>query len=173
MSPTGVSSPGRRGRPDRLAAGSEHSYWFSPNHEAPLGASSCRLGDASTTGAIVQDCHAVFQPSYARLIRFRAVWAMSSAALPAAPAPLHGALGLSGGAVAAPKLARALSGPHDPYSDDGSVRVGAVPCDGTRSEVVARRSGGIGALAGSRSLPTGGPRKAARMISISYVRAGG
>lgn len=28
-----------------------------------------------TTGAIVQDCHALFQPGYARLIPFRAEWA--------------------------------------------------------------------------------------------------
>lgn len=53
-----------------------------------------------------------------------------------------------------------------------SVREGSVPCDGTRSEVVARRAGGIGVLAASRTLSTGGLRKAAEMISFSPVRVG-
>ena len=53
-----------------------------------------------------------------------------------------------------------------------SVRWGSVPCDGTRSEVVARRAGGIGVLAASRTLSTGDQRKAAEMISFSSVRVG-
>ncbi len=53
-----------------------------------------------------------------------------------------------------------------------AVLRGCVPCGGTRSEVVARRAGGIGALAGSWPLSTGGPREAAGMISFSFVRVG-
>lgn len=39
----------------------------------------------------MQDCHAVFQPSYTRLIRFRNFWALSSVALGADASPLSSA----------------------------------------------------------------------------------
>nr|BFD88465.1 hypothetical protein StreXyl84_78660 [Streptomyces sp. Xyl84] len=47
-----------------------------------------------------------------------------------------------------------------------------VPWGGTRSKVSSRRAGGIGGLATSRTLSTGGLRKAAEMISLSSVRVG-
>ena len=53
-----------------------------------------------------------------------------------------------------------------------AVLGGGVPPHGTRSEVVVRRAGGIGALAGSGPLSTGGPHEAAGMISFSCVRVG-
>ncbi len=49
-------------------------------------------------------------------------------------------------------------------SVDGGVREASVPCGGTRSEVPTRRAGGIGGLATSRALSTGGLRKAAGVI---------
>ncbi len=53
-----------------------------------------------------------------------------------------------------------------------AVLPGSVPWGGTRSEVLAHRAGGVGGLTTSRTLSTGSPRKAAGMISISFVRAG-
>lgn len=57
------------------------------------------------------------------------------------------------------------------HNVDGGASRGGFPSGGTVSKIVARPAGGIGALAGSRPLSTGGPRKAAGMISVSYVRA--
>lgn len=53
-----------------------------------------------------------------------------------------------------------------------AVLWGCVPWGGTGSEVSARQAGGTGVLAAPRTLSTGGLRKAARMISFSFVRAG-
>jgi len=74
-------------------------------------------------------------------------------------------------AVSATLLVHPLSEPVD-SSGDGGAREGDVPCDGTRSEVVARRAGGNRVLAASRTLSTGDLRKAAEMISFSCVRVG-
>ncbi|MFE9637252.1 hypothetical protein [Streptomyces sp. NPDC006463] len=57
-------------------------------------------------------------------------------------------------------------------SVNGGVLKGVVPWGGTRTEVSARRAGGNRALSTSRTLSTGVLRKAAEMISISYLQAG-
>lgn len=48
----------------------------------------------------------------------------------------------------------------------------SVPQGGTRSQISARQAGANRALATSRTLSTGCLRKAAKMISISYLRVG-
>lgn len=53
-----------------------------------------------------------------------------------------------------------------------AVSRASVPWGGIHPEVPVRRAGGIGGLAGSWPLSTGGPRKAAGMISFSILRAG-
>ena len=73
-------------------------------------------------------------------------------------------------AVSATSLVHPLSEVFDKSVD--SVRWGSVPCDGTRSEVVARRAGGSRGFTAARTLSTDGLRKAAEMISFSCVRVG-
>lgn len=53
-----------------------------------------------------------------------------------------------------------------------AVLGGSIPWGGTRSEVPARPAGGNGALAAQPTLSTGCLRKAAEMISISFVWVG-
>ena len=53
------------------------------------------------------------------------------------------------------------------------VREGTVPCGGTRSEVPARRAGGIGGFAAARNLSTGDLRKAAGKWQLIKKKAEG
>lgn len=115
----------------------------------------------------MQDCHAVFQPSYARLIRFRDFWALSSAALHAAP-PSDRAMRTV--ATSAVPVVHPLSKVVVDNTIDGGVREGRVPCDGTGTKIVARLAGAPRVVGTKRPLSTGGLRKAAEMISSPYIR---
>lgn len=91
--------------------------------------------------------------------------------------PVHGinhedSLGCS---VTRPTVRRTYSKGETPVlltASAAAVPRNCVPGGGTRSEVSARPAGATEVLATSRTLSTGGLRKAAQMISTSFVRVG-
>lgn len=73
--------------------------------------------------------------------------------------------------VPQPGSAAALIHPVRDFIDNsvGGVLKGAVPCGGTRSVVVARRAGGLGAIGARRTLSTGRLVQARRVDEESRV----
>lgn len=99
----------------------------------------------------MQHCHAVFQPSYVRLIRFHISWALSSTALCAGVSPLGSTRSYLCAAAAAP-----LIYPPSDAGGDG-VSEGVAPCGGTGFKIVAHRTGAPGAIGAEQALSTDCP----------------
>ncbi len=127
--------------------------------------------------AIVHETCVSCQLDHVRFDRIRASHASRVMELAALVCPVHGINheDASGWSVAPTPGRQTYTERRTPVllaAPAAAVLRGSVPWGGTRSEVPARRAGGIGGLAGSWPLPTDGPRKAAEMISFSSVRVG-